>query len=70
MCVVGLYCSGWAASGPVGVIASTQGSSFACSATLLKDLSQTSPLQVKAGSAAVLSLLKERGQWAVKIGQR
>uniref|UniRef100_A0A2P2HWP4 NADPH:adrenodoxin oxidoreductase, mitochondrial n=1 Tax=Hirondellea gigas TaxID=1518452 RepID=A0A2P2HWP4_9CRUS len=56
----GVYATGWAGSGPIGVIASTMTDSFTCAQTLLADLA-ASTQEPKQGSDAVLQLLRDRG---------
>lgn len=56
----GLYCSGWAGRGPVGVILGTMTDGFEVGKVILKDL-QEGKLQVKSGREDALQLLQERG---------
>lgn len=56
----GLYCSGWAGRGPVGVILGTMTDGFEVGKIILKDLKE-GKLQVKSGRDAALKLLHDRG---------
>jgi len=58
----GVFCSGWVASGPVGVIASTLQSGHAVGRNVLKDLQNgLSDGQLKKGKGSILPLLYSKG---------
>ncbi|KAF2365994.1 FAD/NAD(P)-binding domain [Trinorchestia longiramus] len=57
----GVYATGWAGSGPVGVIVSTMTDSFQCAKIILKDLEQHQDTSPKQGKDTVLPLLQSRG---------
>lgn len=60
-CGNGLYCSGWAATGPVGVLASTMNVSFEVAKNILEDF-EKQVVKVKGkGKDDSLKLLKDRG---------
>jgi len=59
--IAGLYVSGWAGTGPVGVILSTMTVGFDVGRAVLKDL-QEGKLTVRAGRDAALETLKHRGE--------
>jgi len=58
----GVFCSGWVASGPVGVIATTLQSGHAVGRNVLKDLqNELSGGQPKRGKDSILPLLSSKG---------
>lgn len=59
---LGVYCSGWVASGPVGVIASTMQSGHDVGKRVLEDLKQDqSKSGIKLGRETVLPMLRAKG---------
>ncbi|XP_018015780.1 NADPH:adrenodoxin oxidoreductase, mitochondrial [Hyalella azteca] len=64
----GVYATGWAGSGPVGVIASTMTQSFQCAKTILADLPALHVLPGKPGKDGILPLLQSRGVFTLNHG--
>lgn len=60
--ILGLYCSGWVKSGPVGVILSTMNGSYETAEKILEDIPKGRHFSLtKSGRDAVLSDLSKRG---------
>ena len=58
----GLYCSGWASRGPVGVILTTMTDGFETGKLVLKDLADgVLQVQGKSGKEAILQALESTG---------
>ncbi|GIY10585.1 NADPH:adrenodoxin oxidoreductase, mitochondrial [Caerostris extrusa] len=60
--VLGLYCSGWVRTGPIGVLAQTMSSSFGTAEHLLEDIKRGEiPHNVPKGRDYIFDLLKKKG---------
>ncbi|XP_060552170.1 NADPH:adrenodoxin oxidoreductase, mitochondrial-like [Ruditapes philippinarum] len=62
----GLYCSGWAGRGPVGVILGTMTDGFEVGKLILKDI-EDNKLHLQAGRDGALQLLQDRGVTTVSF---
>lgn len=62
---LGVYCCGWVATGPVGVILSTMNDSFRLSRVIADDIKQgrLNVGDAKGGNEAVLSILKSKSKF-------
>lgn len=61
-CGPGLYCSGWAAAGPSGVLVKTMNISFEIGKVILDDVeSEVFDCTDKSGSSGILSILSAKG---------
>lgn len=58
--VPGLYAAGWAARGPVGVIASTMHDAYALASTIISDHSSLPPSSTETGVPDELNATKEK----------
>ena len=59
--VLGLYCSGWVGSGPVGVILTTMTDGFEVGKLVLKDI-ENNTIHIKDGREDAFKILKDKSR--------
>jgi adrenodoxin-NADP+ reductase len=64
----GLYCSGWLATGPRGVIADTMNEAFKVGQTITNDLKELQEASAKKGFSVIADLFRQRNVRPVNFG--
>lgn len=61
--ILGLYCTGWVSTGPVGVILNTMNQAFETGKVVLKDITDGKLDLNKPGGHMVMEKLKDKGRF-------